>query len=36
MLALLLILAVVAAARGALRLRAWWRVLPRRNADFGL
>jgi hypothetical protein len=35
MFALLLILALVAAGRGAWALVAWWRLLPRRNADFG-
>ena len=36
MLALLTVLALVGGARSAWRLWRWWRLLPRRNADFNL
>lgn len=36
MLALLVILALFGGLRSVRLLRQWWRLLPRRNADFGL
>jgi hypothetical protein len=36
MLALLIVLALLAGARGAWLLLCLWRLLPRRNADFNL
>lgn len=36
MLALLIVLALLAGARSAWRLLSFWRLMPRRNADFNL
>jgi len=36
MLALLIVLALVGALRGAWLFKRWWPLMPRRNADFNL